>query len=355
MKTSMQPGSVIKETYTVLEKLGEGAFSEVFLVRHKFLGLQAMKLFRAASLTTSTDQFKEAFLLSKVGHPNVIRIFEANKIQTEDSERSYLTMEFLADGTLHDYLAKFPSLPVDSAISIQKQICAGLSTAHKQDPPVVHRDVKPQNVLVAKSAGQVQVKIADFGLARNIDPRLRMASAAGTLLYMPPEGFHHYETPASDVYSAGIIFYEMLTGRFPFPAVDYRTEQEFRLALAKSRASPPTRPSMFTRGLPLAVEEACLRALEPELKKRYQSATEFLAALESLPLSGREAERGSPFTGETPPGPARDKARRALEIGKQYAALPVAIGLLEEAIKEDPSLRDQYREILKRWKSGVIL
>jgi serine/threonine protein kinase len=347
MKDSMKPGIVVKETYTILEKLGEGAFSEVFLVRHKFLGLQAMKVFKAASLGTASDQFKEGFLLSRVGHPNVIRIFEANKIQTDDGERSYLTMEYLPDGTLHDYLAKHSPLPLDSIISIQKQICAGLSTAHEQSPPVVHRDIKPQNVLIAVSGGQVQVKIADFGLARNIDPKLRLASAAGTLLYMPPEGFLHYETPASDIYSAGIIFYEMLTGRFPFAAVEFTNEQEFRLSLAKSRAALPPRPSIFRKGLDRAVEETSLRALEPDMKKRYQSAAEFLAALETIFLGSYTIERKSKC--------ASKKAMRATEIGQQYAELAKAISLLEEAIKEDPTLKGQYGEILVKWKAGVVL
>jgi len=353
MIESLVAGSTIRETYTVLEKLGEGAFSEVFLVRHRFLGLQAMKVFKRVSLSDTGDQFKEAFLLSRVGHPNVIRIFEANKIQTAEGERCYLTMEYAAGGTLNQYLASSPQLPVDSVVAIQKQICAGLSTAHGQDPPIVHRDIKPQNMLVAKSQGGIEIKIADFGLARNIDPKLRMASAAGTLLYMPPEGFLHYETPASDVYSAGIIFYEMLTGTFPFPPVDYMNEQEFRVALARSRASLPARPSTVRKEIHPELEDVCLKALQPDMRKRFQSAMEFLAALEALET------RAKPVRSAAPPPPsrsaARDKATKAIEIGRQYAELPTAINMLEQAIQEDPSLRAQYEVILAKWKSGVVL
>ena len=82
-----------------------------------------------------------------------------------------------------------------------------------------------------------------------------MVSAAGTLLYMPPEGFHHYETPASDVYSAGIILYEMLTGTFPFPVVNYTNEQEFRLGLAKTRTLLPPAPSQVVRGIGTSYDE----------------------------------------------------------------------------------------------------
>src|SRR5208283_250424 len=228
-------GSTIRETYTILEKLGEGAFSEVFLTRHKFLGLQAIKVFKANSPNPTSEQFREAFLLSRIAHPNIIRIFEANRITDSESGRSYVTMEYAAGGTLHSYLRANAPLSVDKAIDFGKQICSGLAAAHSQKPPIIHRDIKPQNIVVTLNESEVVLKLADFGLAKNIDPKLRMVSAAGTLLYMPPEGFHNYETPASDVYSAGIVLYEMLTGSFPFEEVEFSDEQQFRLGLAKTR------------------------------------------------------------------------------------------------------------------------
>jgi len=353
MIEKLAPGAVVRDTYTILEKLGEGAFSEVFLVRHKFLGLQAMKVFKSVSLSPAYDQFKEAFVLSKVAHPNVVRVYEANKIKTAEGERCYITMEFLGGGTLHLFLSKCRQLPIETGIAIQKQICAGLSTAHAQTPPIVHRDIKPQNILVVEGGHELQIKIADFGLAKNIDPQLRMVSAHGTWLYMPPEGFLNYETPASDVYSAGLVFYEMLTGRFPFPLIEYENDQQFRLALAKSRAAVPAAPSSFRKEIPSALDSVCLRALQPELKKRFRSAMEFLSALESFETKRKRAEPGD--EGPTPRTPAQEKARKALEVGKQYANLKRAIQMLEEAIKEEPELRDQYGKTLGQWKSGVAL
>src|SRR5260370_34100908 len=104
MIQSLSVGSTVKDTYTVLEKLGEGAFSEVFLVRHRFLGLQAMKVFKSNSLTPTSDQFKEAFILSRVAHPNIVRIFEANKINGSSGARSSVTMKHSAGGTIHSFL-----------------------------------------------------------------------------------------------------------------------------------------------------------------------------------------------------------------------------------------------------------
>jgi serine/threonine protein kinase len=167
---------------------------------------------------------------------------------------------------------------------------------------------------------------------------------------MPPEGFHHYETPASDVYSAGIIFYQMLTGLFPFPAVNYTTEQEFRLGLAKTRTLLPTPPSLATTGLDKRYDGVCLRALQPDLRKRFQSASEFLVALEALDKTSSQGVVSS-GDGERL---ALEKARKAIELGSQYAELPAAIQLLEEALQEAPTLKPQYGGVLNKWKSGVV-
>ena len=143
MIQSLTVGSTVRDTYTILEKLGEGAFSEVFLVRHRFLGLQAMKVFKSSSLSPTSDQFKEAFILSRVAHPNIVRIFEANKINGAGGERSYVTMEHAAGGTLHAFLSSRSRLPLETSIRIQKEICAGLSAAHSQKPAIIHPIEKP--------------------------------------------------------------------------------------------------------------------------------------------------------------------------------------------------------------------
>ena len=353
MIQSLLVGSTVRDTYTILEKLGEGAFSEVFLVRHRFLGLQAMKVFKSNSLTPTSDQFKEAFILARIAHPNIVRIFEANKIAGTHGERSYVTMEHAAGGTLYSFLSSRSRLAPAIAMRIEKQICAGLSAAHSQKPPIIHRDVKPQNILLTDNESGFTVKVADFGLAKNIDPKLRMVSAAGTLLYMPPEGFHHYETPASDVYSAGIILYEMLTGTFPFPVVNYTNEQEFRLGLAKTRTLLPPTPSQVVRGLGARYDEICLRALQPDLKKRFQSASEFLTSLNSLEDISSQAPNLLTSAGSKEG--AVSKAQKAMQMGAQYAELSTAIQLLEEALRESPSLSQQYGEVLAKWKSGVVL
>jgi len=344
-------GSTIRDTYTILEKLGEGAFSEVYLARHKFLGLQAIKVFKTNSANPTSDQFREAFLLSRIAHPNIIRIFEANRITDSESSRCYVTMEYASGGTLYSYLRANKPLSIEKALEFGKEICSGLAAAHSQKPPIIHRDIKPQNIVVTTNETEIVLKLADFGLAKNIDPKLRMVSAAGTLLYMPPEGFHNYETPASDVYSAGIVLYEMLTGSFPFEEVEFSDEQQFRLGLAKTRAKVPKPPSTVVKNVQSWLDEVCLRALQPDLRNRFASAVEFLTALQS----------GSPETSNKTSGSKEirestlRKVSEAINLSAQYAELPRAIHLMEEALSENKELRSKYGPVLEKWKSGVVL
>jgi serine/threonine-protein kinase len=351
--SSFAVGSTIRDTYTILEKLGEGAFSEVYLARHKFLGLQAIKVFKANSPSPTSDQFREAFLLSRIAHPNIIRIFEANRISDSGSGRSYVTMEYAAGGTLYSYLRANAPLGMEKAIDFGKQICGGLAAAHSQKPPIIHRDIKPQNIVVTLNESEIVLKLADFGLAKNIDPKLRMVSAAGTLLYMPPEGFHNYETPASDVYSVGIVLYEMLTGRFPFEVVDSSDEQKFRVGLAKTRAKVPKPPSTVVKNVQPWLDEVCLRALQPDLRNRFPSAVEFLAALESGSKTPEMPNQTS--ASKEARESALQKVSEAVSLSSQYAELPRAILLMEEALSEFEGLRSKYGPILDKWKSGVIL
>jgi len=351
--SAFEIGSVIRDTYTILEKLGEGAFSEVYLVRHKFLGLQAFKIFKTNSASPTSDQFREAFLLSRIAHPNIIRIFEANRITDSESAKCYVTMEYAAGGTLYSHLRANRPLSIERAVEFGKQICSGLAAAHSQKPPIIHRDIKPQNIVVTTTESETVLKLADFGLAKNIDPKVRMVSAAGTLLYMPPEGFHNYETPASDVYSVGIVLYEMLTGSFPFEMVDSSDEQQFRLRLAKTRAKLPQPPSAIVKKIEPWLDDVCMKALQPDLRNRFPSAIEFLAALQSGSRSPEPPSKVSPS--KEIRESALQKISEAIKLSAQYAELPKAIRLMEEAISENNELRIRYGPMLEKWKSGVVL
>ena len=143
----LSEGQIIRETYEVERFLGEGAFAEVYRVKHRFLGRQAMKVFKRGGMTVPEieEMLGEAIMLSRIGHPNIVRVFDANVLETTKGLCGYFTMENVPGGSLekfwHSYGTKF--VPIETTIDLMKQVCRGLSLAHRQSPPVIHRDIKP--------------------------------------------------------------------------------------------------------------------------------------------------------------------------------------------------------------------
>lgn len=341
----------IRDTYTVDSFVGEGAFGAVYKVRHKYLGIQALKIFHPGSIPKQQEPelFNEAFILSKLTHENVVRVYEANTFEFDAKRFCYIAMEFVQGGTLSGYLEQEVRIPIDKAIEIQKGICLGLGELHKADPPLVHRDVKPQNVMINKKGDHIEAKVSDFGLAKHVDPVTRITEAAGTLAYLPPEGFWDYESPASDVFSAGIIFYIMLTGVPPFRmTTGYRTTKktEFQVALKASRNTRPQPPSKYNADLQDEINDIVLKALEPDIKKRYKNAQEFYAAIDQYQKQKFQLPE--------------DTIKKALDLGRQYKSLSEAIKLLENSITQYPkekqkNLKEKYKQTLDNWKKGVIM
>jgi len=164
----LHEGEIIGSTYEVERLLGEGAFAEVYRVKHRFLGRQAMKVFKLVGMTVDEVErsLVEASLLSRLGHPNIIRVFEANVATTAAGKIGYFTMEYLAGGTLSAFRRSFGKslMPVETGVDLIRQVCCGLSVAHSSNPPIIHRDVKPQNILVGYDAAKPRARLSDFGL-----------------------------------------------------------------------------------------------------------------------------------------------------------------------------------------------
>lgn len=341
----------IKDTYTVDDYLGQGAFGAVYKVRHKFLGIQVLKIFHPGSISQGQEAelFNEAYILSKLTHENVVRVYEANTFVLSGTKYCYIAMEFIDGDTLSHFIEEKVRLPIDLAMNIQKGICRGLSQAHKLSPPVVHRDVKPQNVILGVKENCIIAKVSDFGLAKHVDPITRITTAGGTLAFLPPEGFWNYETPASDVFSAGIIFYIMLAGVPPFamPSETHYTNQKvIETAIRSSRGKKPEPPSKFNSQLDNTIDKIVLKALEPDIKNRYQNAEEFLKIIEEY-----QQEREASLDTEI---------QKALRLGTQYSTLKEAITLLEAAILKQPEhkrqyIEEKYKQTLKNWKRGMIM
>jgi len=187
----LQPGAMLRETYEVERFLGEGAFAEVYRVKHRFLGRQALKVMKRTGMSMADIQemLGEAILLSRIGHPNIVRVFDANVFDTETGPCGYFTMEYVAGGSLQKFWQSFGAdlIPVATVLDLIKQVCRGLALAHNESPPIVHRDIKPQNILVGYEAEGLRARVSDFGLAKAVNPLTLLATTAGTVAFKPPE------------------------------------------------------------------------------------------------------------------------------------------------------------------------
>jgi serine/threonine protein kinase/tetratricopeptide (TPR) repeat protein len=291
----MNPGDVLCGRFRLVRAVGEGGMGQVFDAFDSELAVQvALKIIRSeiASNPESLARFRqEVRLARRITHPNVCRTFDIDR-ETRDSDPSrgarqeivFLTMEFLAGETLDSRIKRAGPLPLEEALQVACQIADGLEAAHALG--IVHRDIKPANVMLVPlepaSASGFRVVIMDFGLARQ-DPistsvyRTALSLTArpiGTLAYMAPEQFENVQpSPATDIYSFGLILFEMATGKRAFPPANFLT------GIAERLNGPPPSPKSLVPELPdpwCWAIEGCLR-LKPA--DRIQSAADVISVL----------------------------------------------------------------------------
>jgi serine/threonine protein kinase len=276
-------GQVIDRTYEVLFYIGEGAFGEVYRVQHKYLGVQVLKLFKEdfEQAVDIEEISREARVLSKVTHPNVVRVFECNSFQLNDKARHYLTMGFVSGETLAQLLTRRINLLRAEAVNIMIDVLEGLSYVHAMDPPIIHRDINPDNILLSYDGGTPRGLLSDFGLAQPLDADEHLPGAAGRYPYMAPECFWSTYVLSSDVFSSGVTLYRAITGIHPWQyEIEWDTDPESIVTeISKARKQAP-RPASFH----LEHKDECLdgilfKAIERDLEKRYRNAGEFLSAL----------------------------------------------------------------------------
>ena len=223
---------------------------------------------------------------------------------------------------------------------------------------MVHRDIKPDNILIQTIQNRPVPKVADFGLARHVNPTTRLIKAAGTLAYMAPEGFWDIESPASDVFSAGVIFYWLVTGQEPFSTpkgYDLSSRRGVRDAILLSRKDPPIPPSKIKSGLDSDIDLLIERALSFEAKQRYADAFEFGEALREFRTRRAKDNNSAVGKGDVESGETADLIARAMDLSRQYNTIHEAVSLLEKAIKLKPALGQKYGTLVQRWRQGLML
>jgi serine/threonine-protein kinase len=363
-------GQKIGGTYEVERFLGEGAFAEVYRVKHRFLGRQAMKVFKAPGMTLeeTVNALGEAVLLSRLGHPNIIRVFDANLLEIPSGKFGYFTMEYVAGGSLQQFWRSFGSrfIPPETVVDVTRQICRGLSVAHSERPPIVHRDIKPQNILVGYEPDGLRVRLSDFGLAKKANPLTLLVSARGTLLFKAPEAFSDYQGDSctGDVWAVGVTMYLLMTDRYPF-----EVPEEIGAMNAKCFEAPVPYPSRLNVLIDPELDRIVVRAISVNPKQRYQSAVELLGDLEAwrpaanpLPLPSHRNSAASK-TSKTvlgQPSPINERTARAMvkeafQLAQGVGHLNEAADMLEETLNKWPSLRIEYEGQVRLWRKGVLM
>ena len=262
--------------YVIERRLGAGGMSTVFMAKDTVLERPvAVKLL--AEHLADDEAFvyrfrREALSAARLQHPNIVQVFDSG--QDPDSERHYIVMEYVDGPSAADMLRERKQLEVEETVQLVRDACHGLEYAHRAG--VVHRDVKPGNLLFAEEMGLT--KLADFGIAKAAEQTriTQVGSVLGTAAYLSPEQARGEEAgPASDVYSLGVCAYQFLTGRLPH---EYASLTELAL---KQQQDPVAPVSDYRPEVPPELDDAVRVALERDPEARYRSALEMAVAIEA--------------------------------------------------------------------------
>lgn len=285
-KEELTTGSTFTERYQIIEELGKGGMGRVYKAHDtKIKEKIALKLIKPeiAKDKKTIERFSnELRLARKIRHKNVCGMFDLG----EEKGTHYITMEFVPGEDLRSSIRRFGQLPIEKSISITKQICEGISEAHRLG--VVHRDLKSNNIMIDKEGN---VRIMDFGIARSLEAKSITGAGVmiGTPEYMSPEQVEGKEVDQrSDIYSLGVVLYEMVTGRVPFEG-----DTPFTIGM-KHKGETPKNPMELNTQISDDLNRLILICLEKDKEKRYQSAAEVRTELESIEKGIPTAEKVVP-------------------------------------------------------------
>ncbi|MFQ9637130.1 MAG: Stk1 family PASTA domain-containing Ser/Thr kinase [Eisenbergiella sp.] len=271
-------GMMLGERYEMLEKIGTGGMSDVYKAKcHKLNRYVAVKVLKQEFSENSNfvSKFRvEAQAAASLMHPNIVNVYDVG----EDNGIHYIVMELVEGITLKKYIEKKARLSVKEAVSIAIQACMGIEAAHNNH--IIHRDIKPQNIIISKEG---KVKVTDFGIAKAATSNTITSNVMGSVHYTSPEQARGgYSDEKSDIYSMGITLFEMLTGRVPFNG-------DTTVAIAiKHIQEPMPSPRDYVPEIPVSVEQIVLKCTQKSPDRRYQSMNSLIEDLKKSLISPDE-------------------------------------------------------------------
>ncbi len=259
-------GMTIAERYEIVGKVGAGGMSDVYKAKDTILGrfvaIKVLKHEYSEDRTFVTKFRTEAQSAAALEHPNIVNIYDVGS----ENGLHYIVMEYVEGITLKTYIEKKDQLSFKEAISISIQVARGIEAAHNKH--LIHRDIKPQNIMISTEG---KVKVTDFGIARAASSNTISADVMGSVHYASPEQARNgYVDGRSDIYSLGIVMYEMVTGRVPF---DGDTTVAVALQHLQEEMTPP---STYAPSLPISMEKIILKCTQKNPDRRYQTIEELL-------------------------------------------------------------------------------
>ena len=310
----LNPGMILSNRYEIIELIGAGGMSEVYKAKchvlNRYVAIKVLKPEFSSDVNFVTKFRIEAQSAAGLSHPNIVNVYDVG----EDNGIYYIVMELVEGITLKEYIQKKGRLLPEQAIDFSIQIAQGLEVAHQNH--TIHRDIKPQNIIVSKNGG---IKVTDFGIARAASSNTMTANAMGSVHYISPEQARGgFSDERSDIYSLGITMYEMVTGHVPFEG-----ENNVAVALMHIQGEMVS-PREYYPDIPTSLEKIILKCTQKKAERRYLTASALIADLKRVQANPDiDCVVVPPVVPNSPTVEITSDEMKAIKEGRQMNEAPV--------------------------------